>query len=155
MFWTIMKLFRQVFRPTTWILKDYMGPKKLNPSHPDLPHLTVRARELQFWEYSYLPPCVMCHTSHAVWNMSHVTFTCHLSHVMCLWTTCFFFYFLIWFLLDKVVKPVHGGSVINRNAVSSPYVRMYYAMWMFSKKNTFAQALKNLHKSYLWYLRLE
>ena len=48
-------------------------------------------------------------------NMSHVTFvTCHMSCVTC-------FFFLLLFLLDKVVKLNGGGSVINKPTPSSLY----------------------------------
>ena len=47
-----------------------------------------------------------CHMSHVACHVSHVT--CHMSHVTChvLCVTCLFF-------LDKVVKLIAGGSIIN------------------------------------------
>ena len=53
-------------------------------------------------------------------NMSHVTchvsrVTCHVSRVTCHMSrvTCHLFIFLLFFFLDKVVKLIGGGSVMN------------------------------------------
>ena len=71
---------------------------------------TIRARELKFWEnvrpqqhVTYI--CVTCHMLHVIFHVSHVT--CHMSQFFLL-----IFFFL--FFLDKVVKLIGGGSVINR-----------------------------------------
>ena len=66
---------------------------------------TVRARELKFGEKVHLSIPVMCQVSHVTCHMSRVTccvspITCHMSSVR-------------FFFLDKVVKLVRGGSVIN------------------------------------------
>ena len=55
--------------------------------------------------------CVMCHVSHVTCHMSHVT--CHMSHVMCHMSQFFLFFFYNIFFLDKMVKLICGGSVIN------------------------------------------
>ena len=47
--------------------------------------------------------CVMCHVSSVTCHMSCVT--CHVSHVT--------------FFLDKLLKPIGGGSVINGPTLSS------------------------------------
>ena len=58
--------------------------------------------------------------------MSHVT--CHMSHVTCNIThvMCHLFLFFLLLLLDKVVKLVNGGSVINRAypACSTPAITL-------------------------------
>ena len=68
---------------------------------------TVRARELKFWMKVHLPQPFMCHVSHVMCHMSCVT--CHLWRVT----------YLFFFLSDKVVKLVGGGSVINGATLSS------------------------------------
>ena len=55
---------------------------------------TVTARENKFWEKVHLLPPVTCHVSHVTCCMSNVPF-------------------YLFFSLDKVVKLVGGGSVIN------------------------------------------
>ena len=56
---------------------------------------------------------VMCHVSCVTCHMSRGT--CHVAHVTCHVSL----FFLIYFLLDKLVKLVVGGSVINGAMPSS------------------------------------
>ena len=53
----------------------------------------------------YSPP-ITCHLLHIMCHVSHVQ--CHVLHVMCSMSQYFFLSFL-----DKVVKLVGGGFVIN------------------------------------------
>ena len=68
---------------------------------------TIKARELKF-ERMFNPHNMSCVTCH----MSRVT--CHVSYVMCPISLFFFFNFFLLLSLDKVVKFITGGSVINR-----------------------------------------
>ena len=71
-------------------------------SHPSLQHR-------KSWGDDILRECsllTMCHVSHVTFHVSPGKY--HVSHVKC---TIFFFFFLF---LDKVVKLIGGGSVINR-----------------------------------------
>ena len=43
--------------------------------------LTVRARDLKFWDNVHHTQCVTCHKAHVTCHMLHVT--CHMSHVTC------------------------------------------------------------------------
>ena len=61
---------------------------------------TVQARELTFWYNVHLTSGVKCHMSGFMCQLSAVR--CDMSHVS------------VTFFMDKVVKLVGGGSVINR-----------------------------------------
>ena len=92
---------------------------------------TGRARELKFIEKVHLPP-PPCHVPHVKCHLSCVTrhmscVTCHLSYVMCHY---FYFYFIF---LDKVVKQVCGGNVINGATSSSSLISIYYLIAMLSQ----------------------
>ena len=78
-------------------------------------------KELKFWENVHPPPCILCHMSYVTCHMlcviCHVScVTYHVSHVMCHMShvLCHMLHFSSSFLLDKMMKLVGRGSVINR-----------------------------------------
>ena len=112
MFWNVEYLKFLLTRgcsTNTFVIKSVSESSFVKISSTNLHSVTVRARELKFWEKVHFPPPVICHVSHVTCHVSRVT--CHMSHVRCHMIFFFFFY--------KFVKFVDRGSEINGATPSS------------------------------------
>ena len=65
---------------------------------------------------------VTCHVSRVTWHMSRVT--CHMARVLC------HNFFLFKFFLEKEVKLVGGGSVINGATPSSLLIYTFFVFFI-------------------------